>query len=58
MPVLDYCLEDEAHAPLTVGAESRSVLKRERAALDRANARNRFCVQYAIDYNDRVVKGS
>lgn len=38
-----YCAETEAHAAMKEGDEIRSVLKRERAALDRQNARTRFC---------------
>ena len=34
----------EPHAAITVGVELRSVLKRERGALDRANARVGRCV--------------
>ena len=37
------CRKKEAHAPITEGAEARSVLIRERGALDRQNARGDRC---------------
>ena len=37
------CRVQEPHADITVGVELRSVLKRERGALDRANARVGRC---------------
>lgn len=37
------CSRHEPHAALTAGAELRSVLKRERAALDRSNNRVTRC---------------
>lgn len=37
------CRAKEAHAPLAVGLHAVSVLKRERAALDRQNARTGRC---------------
>lgn len=39
----DDCRKLEPHAPVTVGVELRSVLRRERGALDRANARVGRC---------------
>ena len=41
------CHEKEAHAPLAVGTEARSALKRERQALDRANSRVVRCAEHA-----------
>lgn len=50
LPALpDDCRTSEPHAILTTGAELRSVLKRERSALDRANARTGRC---AAVYDD------
>ncbi len=37
------CRQSEAHAPLVVGSEIRSILKRERTQLNRANARVGRC---------------
>lgn len=48
----DDCRASEPHAPLYEGAEARSILKRERAALDRANARVGRCA----DYHDDLVE--
>ncbi|MEO3997166.1 hypothetical protein [Mesorhizobium sp. CAU 1732] len=48
----DDCRTIEPHAALVDGAEIRSVLKRERAALDRANARVTRCA----DYHDDLVE--
>lgn len=42
----DDCRKNEDHAPLTDGAEVRSVLKRERQALDRQNARTDRCAEF------------
>ncbi|APY13147.1 hypothetical protein BKD02_01490 [Brucella sp. 09RB8910] len=42
----DDCREKEPHAPLIEGAEVRSILKRERAALDRQNARTDRCAEF------------
>ncbi|MGH6775876.1 hypothetical protein [Brucella tritici] len=42
----DDCREKEAHAPLIEGAEVRSILKREQAALDRQNARTDRCAEF------------
>lgn len=46
------CRLREPHAPLYEGAEARSVLKRERGALDRANDRVTRCA----DYHDDLVE--
>lgn len=40
------CRVKEAHAPLYVGAEALVVLKQERRALDRANARVGRCAGF------------
>ena len=42
----DDCRKKEDHAPLIDGAEARSVLKRERQALDRQNARTERCADF------------
>lgn len=42
----DDCRKKEDHAPLTDGVEARSVLKRERQALDRQNARTDRCADF------------
>ncbi|KAB0571511.1 hypothetical protein F7Q93_11235 [Brucella pituitosa] len=42
----DDCRKKEDHAPLIDGAEVRSVLKRERQALDRQNARTDRCADF------------
>ncbi|EPE95696.1 hypothetical protein [Rhizobium grahamii] len=43
------CRRQEAHAAVEVGAELRSVIVRERSALDRQNARTERC---SIFYDD------
>ncbi len=40
------CAVRESHAPLVVGSEIRSILKRERSALNRANARVGRCAEF------------
>lgn len=45
------CRSKEAHAQLSSGAEIRSILKRERQALDRQNARTARCAGF---YDDLV----
>jgi hypothetical protein len=42
----DDCRKKEDHAPLIDGAEAKSVLKRERQALDRQNARTDRCADF------------
>ncbi len=42
----DDCRRTEPHAPLVAGAEMRSTLARERAALDRQNARAIRCAGF------------
>ncbi len=47
LPALpEDCSRHEPHAPLLAGAELRSVLKRERAAVDRGNARVDRCAAH------------
>nr|WP_085044369.1 hypothetical protein [Ensifer aridi] len=46
LPALpDDCRKVEPHAPVVVGADPVSVLKRERGATDRANARVIRCAE-------------
>ncbi|WP_064681749.1 hypothetical protein [Rhizobium bangladeshense] len=45
----------EAHAALTEGTEKLSALDRERAALDRANARVIRCADHIDDFNARQI---
>ena len=53
LPALpEDCRAQEAHASLVAGVEIRSVLRRERAALDRANSRVTRCA----DNYDAVAK--
>ncbi|WP_369522266.1 hypothetical protein [Brucella anthropi] len=40
------CRRKEAHAPLVEGQEKLSILKREREALDRQNARTDRCAGF------------
>jgi hypothetical protein len=47
LPALpEDCRRHEAHAPLVAGAELRSALKRERASVDRGNARIDRCAEH------------
>lgn len=47
LPALpEDCRRHEAHAPLTPGAELQSILKRERKAVDRGNARVDRCANH------------
>ena len=48
-PLPDDCRKKEPHAAVRVGDELRSVLVRERGALDRANARNGRCASFYDD---------
>lgn len=48
------CRKQEAHAEVTAGAEARSVLVRERAALDRQNARTGRCVAFYDDLKTKL----
>ncbi len=45
----DDCRKKEPHAAIRVGDELRSVLVRERGALDRANARTGRCTAFYDD---------
>lgn len=44
----------ESHAALTEGAEVRSILIRERAQLDRQNARTGRCAAYYDDLRQKI----
>ncbi len=47
LPALpDDCRATEPHAPVSEGAEIRSILKRERTQLDKANARVGRCAEH------------
>lgn len=48
-PLPDDCRKNESHAAIKVGDELRSVLVRERGALDRANARGARCTAFYDD---------
>jgi hypothetical protein len=48
------CRATEAHADLTAGVEVRSVLIRERGALDRQNARAGRCASFYDDQRSRL----
>ncbi|NEI70939.1 hypothetical protein GR212_15250 [Rhizobium lusitanum] len=48
-PLPDDCRKNEPHAGIRVGDELRSVLVKERGALDRANARNGRCADFYDD---------
>lgn len=48
------CRKKEPHAELKVGAEVRSILKRERAALDRQNARTSRCADNYDNIRERL----
>lgn len=50
------CRKKEPHAEVKAGAEARSVLIRERAALDRQNARTGRCVDFYDDIRSRFAK--
>ncbi|MBB3315097.1 hypothetical protein FHT77_000939 [Rhizobium sp. BK181] len=47
------CRRHEAHAAVEVGAELRSVIVRERGALDRQNARTERCSSFYDDVKTR-----
>jgi hypothetical protein len=49
------CRKQEAHAEVAAGAEVRSVLIRERAALDRQNARGGRCADFYDDVKSRFA---
>ena len=46
------CRVKEPHAPVAVGAEARSIIKRERAALNRQNARTGRCAAFYDDVKE------
>lgn len=50
----DDCRMKEVHAALAAGVEIRSILKRERAALDRQNSRTDRCAQFYDDLSSRI----
>lgn len=50
----DDCRQTEEHAELTAGAEVRSVLIRERGALDQQNARTGRCAGFYDDTKSRL----
>lgn len=52
----DDCRRQEAHAAARLGDEPVSVLKRERAALDRQNARTARCAGFHDDFRERVMR--
>lgn len=54
----DDCRRMEPHAALAPGAEARSVLKRERGATDRANARVGRCAGFYDDVKSGVEGGA
>ncbi len=57
LPALDAdCRKLEAHADLIIGSEVRSVLIRERAALDRANGRVTRCAEFYDTVKSRLEK--
>jgi hypothetical protein len=49
------CDEQEAHAAISVGTELRSVLVRERQALDRQNARTGRCGTFYRNVKSRYA---
>lgn len=49
------CRTKEPHAAISVGDEVRSVLKRERAALDRQNTRTDRCAAFYEDTKSRLA---
>nr|WP_081593561.1 hypothetical protein [Rhizobium mesoamericanum] len=51
----DDCRELEAHASVDVGSELRSVLVRERSALDRQNARTGRCAAFYDDVQNKYA---
>ena len=53
----DDCYVTEAHAPLLIGPDARSILKRERAALDRQNARTIRCADFFDDLAEHLAAG-
>lgn len=52
------CRKQELHAALVEGGEARSILLRERGALDRQNARAGRCAAFYDDAKGRLEHGS
>jgi hypothetical protein len=52
----EFCREQLAHAPLAAGAEIRSILKRERAVVDKLNDKVRTCAEHA-DTVEKKLEG-
>ena len=52
----DDCRVTEPHAPLIVNTEAISTVKRERAVLDRQNARTLRCAYYFDDLADHFAQ--
>ena len=50
----DDCRKQTPHAAIQEGAEALSVLKRERAALDRQNARTARCAAFYLDLKSKL----
>jgi hypothetical protein len=50
----DDCRRTESHASVEVGSELRSVLVRERGALDRQNARTGRCSAFYTDVQAKL----
>jgi hypothetical protein len=50
------CRAQEQHAELAAGAEVRSILMRERSALDRQNARTERCAGFYDDVKARMAR--
>ena len=48
------CRRQEPHAPLIIGTEIRSILKRERTQLDKANAKTERCAGFYQDLKERI----
>jgi len=51
----DDCRRMEAHAEITEGSEVRSVLRRERDAIDWQNARTARCARFYDDTRSRFA---
>ncbi|WP_349506742.1 hypothetical protein [Agrobacterium tomkonis] len=54
-PLPDDCRVKEAHAAVTESAEVRSILIRERAALDRQNTRTDRCAGFYDETRTRFA---
>lgn len=57
-PLPDDCRIKEPHAPLGEGMEARSILARERAALDRQNVRTDRCAFFYDETRNRFAGGA